>query len=66
LLGLGQGMMVNPNFTGVLCGDLRVGTHITINYQLPDGIRHLHKLVWNGVFWNLKGQFTHQTYGLNR
>ena len=32
-------------YVGVLCGDLKAGTHITINYQLPDGIRHFQRHV---------------------
>ena len=43
LFGLWEGMLVTPNFTGVICWDRRAGTHITINYQLPDRIRHFQK-----------------------
>ena len=34
-------------------GNLWVGTHITINGQFPDGIRHFQTLFWNRERQNL-------------
>ena len=47
LFGFGFEYVGKTKFTGVLCEDLWAGTHIIINYQPSDGIKHFKKLFWN-------------------
>ena len=37
-----------------MCG-YKAGTHITLNDQLPDGVRHGQKLFWNRASWGIFG-----------
>ena len=41
-------MLLKPNLTDVLWGDLWAGTHITINYQLSNEIKHISQN-WYGI-----------------